>query len=289
MIDFIKMEATGNDYIYIDCFKNDISDINDFKQLVIKMCNRNFGIGSDGVILICPSNIADAKMVMYNIDGSEGNMCGNGIRCVAKYVYENISSKRDITIETKSGLKEIKLNIKNNKIIDINVNMGSPIFEPDLIPVITEKKMLLNEMINIRGDIYYVTCLSMGNPHAVIFCEEIDNLDLSEIGYKIENHDIFPDRTNVEFVQIIDDNSIKVRVWERGCGETLSCGTGACASVVAGTLNGYLNSNEVEVNLKGGTLYIKYEDEIIMRGPANNVYYGKYIVKDGVSKNIDLK
>lgn len=289
MIEFIKMEATGNDYIYIDCFKNDIRKISELKQIVIKMCNRNFGIGSDGLILICPSEIADAKMVMYNIDGSEGNMCGNGIRCVAKYVYENIINKQNVIIETKSGLKQINLNIQNGNIIDITVNMEKPVFNPDLIPVITEKKMLLNEMINISGNVYYITCLSMGNPHTVIFFEEIDNLDLDEIGKKIENNDIFPDRTNVEFVQIINKNKIKIRVWERGCGETLSCGTGACASVVAGILNGYLDSNEIEVNLKGGTLYIKYENEVIMRGPANNVYYGKYIIKDSTSIDIDLK
>lgn len=289
MIEFIKMEATGNDYIYVDCFKNDIRKMSGLKEVVIKMCNRNFGIGSDGVILICPSEIADAKMVMYNIDGSEGNMCGNGIRCVAKYVYENITNKQKFIIETKSGLKEINLNIQNGKIIDITVNMGNPIFKPDLIPVITEKNMILNEMINVSGDVYYITCLSMGNPHTVMFLEEIDNLDLDEIGKNIENNDIFPNRTNVEFVQIINKNKIKIRVWERGCGETLSCGTGACASVVAGKLNGYLDNNEIEVNLKGGTLYIKYEDEVIMKGPANNVYYGKYIIKENTAKNVYLK
>ncbi len=273
------MEGTGNDYVYIDCFKNDIRDIKDFKKIIINMCNRNYGIGSDGVILICPSQMADAKMTMYNIDGSEGAMCGNGIRCASKYVYENILKKSNIVIETKSGTKNIKLNIENDQIKDITVNMGRPIFNPSLIPVISDKDIFINEKIYISDSDYDVTCLSLGNPHTVIFCKEVDTLDLNSIGKQIENYEIFPDRTNVEFVQIIDNKNIKVRVWERGCGETLSCGTGACASVIAAIVNDYLDKDEIEVHLKGGTLYIKYDDEVMLRGNANNVYYGKYIIK----------
>lgn len=280
MIDFIKMEGTGNDYVYVDCFKNDIRNIKNFNEIIIRMCNRNYGIGSDGVILICPSKVADAKMIMYNIDGSEGAMCGNGIRCVAKYVYENILKKQEISIETKAGIKNIKLNIENDQIKDIIVNMGKPVFNPSRIPVISDKDIFINEKIYVNENQYEVTCLSLGNPHTVIFCDEIDKLDLNIIGKQIENNEIFPDRTNVEFVQITDNKNIKVRVWERGCGETLSCGTGACASVIAGTINDYLDKDEIEVHLKGGTLYIKYDDEVILRGSANNVYYGKYIIKE---------
>lgn len=274
------MEGTGNDYVYVDCLKNDIRNIKNFNEIISRMCNRNYGIGSDGVILICPSKVADAKMVMYNVDGSEGAMCGNGIRCVAKYVYENILKKDDITIETKSGIKNIKLNIENDQIKNIIVNMGKPLFNPSLIPVISDKDIFINEKIYVNENQYDVTCLSLGNPHTVTFCDEIDKIDLNITGKQIENNEIFPDRTNVEFVQITDNKSIKVRVWERGCGETLSCGTGACASVIAGTINDYLDKDEIEVRLKGGILYIKYDDEVILRGSANNVYYGKYIIKE---------
>ena len=274
------MEGTGNDYVYVDCFKNDIRDMKKFNEVIIRMCNRNYGIGSDGVILICPSKIADAKMVMYNVDGSEGYMCGNGIRCVARYVYENILKKEHLEIETRPGIKKIKINMENDCIKDITVNMGKPVFNPQLIPVISDKDIFINEKIYIDEIDYDVTCLSLGNPHTVIFCQDVDLIDINNIGKKIENYELFPDRTNVEFVQIIDNNNIKVRVWERGCGETLSCGTGACASVIAGIVNGYLNCSEVEVHLKGGTLYIKYDDEVILRGIANNVYYGKYIIKE---------
>lgn len=267
------MQATGNDYIYIDCFKKDISFLKNFKNLVIEMSDRNYGIGGDGVILICPSKLADAKMLMYNRDGSEGMMCGNGIRCVSKYVYENIAKKENLLIETKSGIKSVYIN-KN----DIIVDMGYPVFEPSQIPV--KLNSSFNHDVIINNKLFLINCVSIGNPHCVIFNDNIDLLNIEDIAIPIQNSNIFPNQCNVDIVQVLDVNKIKLRVYEKGSGETLSCGTGACASAVIGILSSRLNYNkEIEVNLKGGILYIRYTDKVYLRGPAETVFTGKYLIK----------
>lgn len=278
MIKFSKMHGCGNDYIYINCFEEDISSIPNFQDFVKKISDRHFGIGSDGVILICPTDEADAKMVMYNADGSEGAMCGNGIRCVGKFIYDNgIIDKENATILTKSGIKNLTLFTENGKVSTVSVDMGKAILEPSKIPVITDKK-LFKEDVFIDNTAYFTTCVSMGNPHAVIFLNNIDSLDLEHIGPLFENNLLFPDRINTEFLEIIDSNSAKFRVWERGSGETFACGTGACASVVAGCLNGYFKiGDEIHIILKGGDLYITYLENghVIMRGNASFVFNGE--------------
>lgn len=279
MLDFIKMQGTGNNYIYIDCINKNMDKYN-FKEISKEISNVNYGIGSDGLILICNSKVADAKMVMYNKDGSEGKMCGNGIRCAAKYLYENYCKKEEITIETKSGIKEIKLLINDNNVESIVVDMGYPIFDCKDIPVDISYKNLINEKIKFGNEEIFINCLSVGNPHTVIFVDNLDNINIEYLGNLIQKNKIFPEGCNVEFVEIINENKINMRVFERGSGETFSCGTGACASVVAGVLNGLLRCNEeIEVNLKGGTLYITYNDKIYMKGPAEFICKGKYLVK----------
>jgi diaminopimelate epimerase len=282
MINFSKMHGCGNDYIYIDCFHNDIRDIKDFKSFVRKVSDRHFGIGSDGVILICPSDVADVKMAMFNADGSEGAMCGNGIRCVGKYTYDKgICRKTNLSVETKSGIKYLELFIKNEEVDTVSVDMGIPSLIPSEIPVLTDKKMF-QEDIMIDSKSYFTTCVSMGNPHAVIFLDEIESLDLDTIGPKFENHPLFPDRINTEFVKVVDDSTAYFRVFERGSGETFACGTGACAAVVAGCINGYFKRDcETHIILKGGDLFITYKSDghVIMRGAATFVFDGK-IKKD---------
>lgn len=279
MIKFTKMHGAGNDYIYINCFEENINKIKDLKQFIIKVSKRHFGIGSDGVILICPSKVADAKMIMYNADGSEGEMCGNGIRCVGKYVYDNnISYNNPLTIETKAGIKTLDLEIENNKVLYLSVNMGKPILESNKIPVITEKDKYINEEIKILDKKYKVTCVSMGCPHAVVFVDDVKILDLNKIGPLFENNELFPQRINTDFINIKENKEIDFRVWERGSGETLACGTGACASVVAGVINNKLEYNkEYCVNTLGGKLYITYKDsqDIILKGPAETIYTGE--------------
>lgn len=278
MINFSKMHGCGNDYIYIDCFHQDIDCIKDFPKFVKNVSDRHFGIGSDGVILILPSKIADAKMKMYNADGSEGAMCGNGIRCVGKYVYEkNICKKEILKIETNVGIKQLQLHIQNDLVESISVDMGEPSLNSNDIPVLSEKN-IFKENIVIDNTPYYTTCVSMGNPHAVIFLDDIESLDLETIGPKFENNSLFPDRINTEFIKVIDSKTALFRVWERGSGETLACGTGACASVVAGVLNGYFKQNEeIHIILKGGDLYITYLENhhVMMRGNASFVFDGK--------------
>lgn len=275
---FTKMHGTGNDYIYIDAFKEHIENPGALSQV---LSDRHFGIGSDGLILIAPSEEADVRMIMYNADGSEGNMCGNGIRCVAKYAYDNnIVHKEKITVETKSGLKKLTLEIEKGKVAFVTVDMGEAALRPEEIPVLAPgsgAEDFIARTITVKGKEYSVTCVSMGNPHAVIFTEDIDSLDLEKIGPHFENHEWFPDRVNTEFVEVIDRNTLKMRVWERGSGETISCGTGSCASVVAAVLNGYCrNDEEVVVNLIGGQLrntYLK-DGRVIMKGPAAKVFEG---------------
>lgn len=274
MLNFIKMQGTGNNYIYVDCLDKELENY-DFSLLSKQISDVNYGIGSDGLIIISKSNIADAKMLIFNKDGSEGEMCGNGIRCVGKYIYDRYLKKDNILIETKSGVKRIMIEENN-----ITVEMGYPIFSPKNIPVLLQDDIILNKEIIINNKKYYINCVSMGNPHTVIFVEDVEKIDIEEIGSLIQNNNIFPHSCNVEFVEVINKNKIKMRVYERGSGETYSCGTGACASVVMGVFNNLLSYNEeIEVNLKGGTLYITYNDEVYMKGPAEYICEGKYLVK----------
>ncbi len=274
-MEFAKMQGCGNDYIYVNCFKETVENP---RETAIKVSDRHFGIGSDGLILIYPSKVADFKMVMYNADGSEGKMCGNGIRCVAKYVYDfELTDKTELKIETLSGIKTLKLNIKEKKVDTVQVDMGSPILVPEQIPVNFEGEIMVDEPVSVNGLEYHLTCVSMGNPHAVVFVDNIKILNLEKIGPDFEQHPIFPDKVNTEFIHIIDKNTIEMRVWERGSGETLACGTGACASVVACVWNG-LTADEVLVHLVGGDLKIKYDREkntVLMTGPAEFVCTGE--------------
>lgn len=273
-MEFTKMEGCGNDYVYVNGFTTKIENPGKVSEIV---SDRHFGIGSDGLIIINPSDVADFKMSMYNADGSEGKMCGNGIRCVAKYVYDNkMTDKTTITVETLSGIKTLVLNVEEGKVKTVRVNMGKPVIFPKDIPVISEKQKIVDEPIIVDGKQYQITCVSMGNPHAVTFIDDTDSLEIEKIGPKFENHQMFPDRINTEFIQIVDRNTIKMRVWERGSGETLACGTGACASVVACVLNG-LTEDKVTVKLLGGDLTIEYdreEDTVYMTGPAKIAFTG---------------
>ncbi|MCI9125698.1 MAG: diaminopimelate epimerase [Eubacterium sp.] len=273
-MEFTKMEGCGNDYVYVNGFTNNIENPNKLSEFV---SNRNFGIGSDGLIMVNPSDKADFRMNMYNADGSEGKMCGNGIRCVAKYVYDNkMTDKTTITVETLSGIKTLVLNVEDDKVKTVRVDMGTPILEAKEVPVISDKKQVVDEPIIIDNKEYKITCVSMGNPHAITFIDDTDSLDIESIGPKFEKNQIFPDRINTEFIQIVDRNTIKMRVWERGSGETLACGTGACASVVACVLNN-LTENKVTVKLLGGDLFIEYnreENTVYMTGPARVSFVG---------------
>lgn len=273
-MEFVKMEGCGNDYVYVNGFNTKIDNPNELSKIV---SDRHFGIGSDGLIVINPSEVADFKMSMYNADGSEGKMCGNGIRCVAKYVYDyKMIDKEVITVETLAGIKTLKLNVENGKVKKVRVNMGSPIINAKDVPVISDKEKVINEPVVIDGKEYGITCVSMGNPHAITFVDDTDSLKIEKIGPGFEKNEIFPDRVNTEFIQIIDRKTIKMRVWERGSGETLACGTGACASVVACVLNN-LTDNKVTVKLLGGDLEIKYdtdENTVYMTGPARIAFTG---------------
>jgi diaminopimelate epimerase len=275
IMEFTKMQGCGNDYVYVNGFENKIDNPNKLSEIV---SDRHFGIGSDGLIVINPSEKADFKMSMYNADGSEGKMCGNGIRCVAKYVYDNkMTDKTTIAVETLSGIKTLELNVKNDKVETVKVNMGTPILLPKDVPVVSDKDKVVDEPIVIDDKEYRITCVSMGNPHAITFIENTDDLEIETIGPKFENNPIFPDRVNTEFIQILDRNTVKMRVWERGSGETFACGTGACATVVACVLNG-LTDEKVTVKLLGGDLFIEYnreENTVYMTGPAKVSFTGK--------------
>jgi diaminopimelate epimerase len=272
---FTKMQGCGNDYVYIDCTQSSIEHI---PETAIKVSDRHFGIGSDGLILIKPSEVADFCMDMYNNDGSRGKMCGNGIRCVGKYVYEHgLTEKKQLKIETLSGIKELDLTVRDGKVTFVTVNMGSPVTKPSLIPVISDKEILIKEPITVGNKTYEITCVSMGNPHAVVFVEDPAKVPIETLGPLFDFHELFPERVNTEFVSVTDRKHIKMRVWERGSGETLACGTGACASVMACILNG-LTENEVTVSLIGGELVIRYDegkDTIFMTGPAVEVFTGE--------------
>lgn len=275
---FTKMHGCGNDYIYIDCFKEIVEDE---KKAAIFLSDRHFGVGGDGIILIKKGTKADFEMVMYNADGSRGAMCGNGIRCVAKYVYDNkLTDSKSISIESMGAVKYIDVKTEDDKVVSARVDMGAPILDASRIPVNTKKEKVINEDINLGGRDFKMTCVSMGNPHAVMFIDESPrDFDLNYYGALFEsNTDVFPDRVNAEFARIIDRKNIEMRVYERGTGETLACGTGTCATVVAAILNG-LADNDVTVHLLGGDLEISWSgnenDSVFMTGPATYVFTGE--------------
>ena len=273
---FTKMHGCGNDYVYVDCTKKRLDNPEKVSEFV---SDRHFGIGSDGLILINPSEVADFEMAMYNADGSRGEMCGNGIRCVAKFVYDKgLTDKTTITIETLAGIKTLDLTVKNGAVESVKVNMGSPELKSELIPVVSDKEKVVDEKVTVDGVEYYITCVSMGNPHCVTFLEQdVRTLDLPKIGPSFENNEIFPKRINTEFVNIIDRTHLRMRVWERGSGETLACGTGACATAVAAIVNGYCDDT-VDIELLGGHLSIQYDRDanlVFMTGPATIVYDGE--------------
>lgn len=273
---FTKMHGCGNDYILVNCLKERVENPDKVAQLV---SDRHFGIGSDGLILIRNSEVSDFKMCMYNADGSEGRMCGNGIRCIGKYIYDNgLTNKSQIKIETLSGIKTLKLNISDSKVKEVTVNMGAPITDPTLIPALSYNNIIINESITVLDVDYRITAVSMGNPHCILFVDDVNQVEIEKIGPRFEHHTMFPDRVNTEFVRVIDRNSIEMRVWERGSGETLSCGTGACASVVACVLNN-LTEDEVVVHLRGGDLLVNYNREegtVYMTGGAEVICVGEY-------------
>ena len=277
---FYKMHGLGNDYIYFDCLDCEIGEPGELSQ---KLSDRHFGIGGDGIVLICPSKAADAKMRMFNADGSEGKMCGNAIRCVGKYLYDNgIVKKTSLAIETLSGIKYLELNVVDGKVYTVQVDMGIATLEPEKIPVISSKPMI-NEKVLVGKKMYNITAVSMGNPHSVIFCDDVDELELEKIGPVFENLAIFPERVNTEFVKVIDKKTLKMRVWERGSGETYACGTGSCACVVAAILNGHCDYNTpITVKLIGGELSIICNKDlrVYMTGTATKVYDGVYEYED---------
>ena len=271
---FTKMQGLGNDYVYVNCFEEKIENPPAVARYV---SDRHFGIGSDGLIMINPSEVADFEMEMYNGDGSRGEMCGNGIRCVAKYVYDyGLTDKTQISVETLGGIKYLDLTVEDGKVVLVKVDMGKPELKSDLIPIISENEKVIDEPIEVDGQVYHMTGVSMGNPHTVIYVDDVKNLDLEKIGPKFENHERFPKRINTEFVHCIDRNTVEMRVWERGSGETLACGTGACAVAVASILNN-LTDTRVTVKLLGGDLQIEWDREknhVFMTGPAKVVFDG---------------
>jgi diaminopimelate epimerase len=273
---FTKMHGIGNDYIYINGFEEQLENPG---ELSIRLSDRHKGVGSDGLVIILPSSKADFRMQMFNADGSEAEMCGNAARCIGKYVYEKgLTDKTELTLETLAGIKTLQLFLDDrNNVVSVTVDMGKPVLEAEKIPTTLPGKQIVNFPVSFDGINYAITCVSMGNPHTVIFTENIANMDIEKMGKKIENAPIFPRRTNVEFIEVIDKSRIKMRVWERGSGETMACGTGACASVVAGVLNG-LVSRKATVELLGGNLEIEWnenDEHVYLTGPAETVFEGE--------------
>ncbi len=274
---FTKMQGIGNDYVYVNCLQETIENPS---ELAKKISDRHYGVGSDGLIMINPSDKADFEMEMYNADGSGGEMCGNGIRCVAKYVYDyGLTDKTSISVETLAGIKYLDLTVEDGKVVLVKVDMGKPMLRPEEVPVVSEKEEVIDEPITVDGQEYRMTCVSMGNPHAVVFIDQdVKEFPLETVGVKFENHERFPKRVNTEFVNVLDRHTAQMRVWERGSGETLACGTGACAVAVACALNG-LTEDEVTVKLLGGDLQIKWDREkntVYMTGPAEVVFDGEW-------------
>ncbi len=285
---FSKMHGISNDYVYVNGFTETIGDPNSVSKFV---SDRRCGIGSDGLIMILPSEVADCRMRMFNADGSEGMMCGNGIRCVGKFAYDNgIVTKPELSVETKSGIKYITLEINDGVAVAATVDMGKAILKPVDIPVKAEGGDFVARTISVNGEDYTVTCVSMGNPHCIVFCEDPKDIALEQIGPYFENHALFPERINTEFLQVIDETTLNMRVWERGSGETYACGTGACACVVAAVLNGYCkHDTEVTVHLLGGDLKITYRSDgtVMMTGPATHVYDGEIDIS-GIPSPLNL-
>lgn len=271
---FTKLEGAGNDYLYFDGFRQEIPENPEF---IKKISDRHFGVGSDGVIIALPSKKADFKMRMYNADGSRGKMCGNGIRCLAKFCYDKgLTKKKVLAIETDSGLRTVRLITENGKVKRALVNMQAPIFKTTDIPCTLPVDQVKAYPLTISGKEYLITSLSMGNPHVVTFVDDVAGLDLSELGQKFSEHPVFPEQVNAGFCQVVNDQYLKLRVYERGSGETLACGTGACAAMVAAYINGYIK-NKAIVEVKGGKLMIEYRDGLVyMEGPANTVFEGQY-------------
>ena len=276
MLQFTKMHGLGNDYVYMDAINQKIENRSELAKFV---SDRHFGIGSDGLILICPSEKADFRMQMFNQDGSEAEMCGNGIRCVGKFVYDKgLTKKETITVETLAGIKTLVMTAKNGKIETARVDMGEPILEPEKIPVISNENPVKNLKLEVENKDFTFTCVSMGNPHAVTFIkEDVNKFDICKYGAKLEVNKAFPKKANIEFINVIDDKTLNMRVWERGAGETLACGTGACAVTVSAILNGY-TKRAVTVHLLGGDLKIEWnknDNHVYMIGPATTVFEGK--------------
>lgn len=274
---FTKMQGIGNDYVYVNCLQETIENPS---ELAKKISDRHYGVGSDGLIMINPSDKADFEMEMYNADGSRGEMCGNGIRCVAKYVYDyGLTDKTSISVETLAGIKYLDMTVEDGKVVLVKVDMGKLMLRPEEVPVVSEKEEVIDEPITVDGQEYRMTCVSMGNPHAVVFIDQdVKEFPLETVGVKFENHERFPKRVNTEFVNVLDRHTAQMRVWERGSGETLACGTGACAVAVACALNG-LTEDEVTVKLLGGDLQIKWDREkntVYMTGPAEVVFDGEW-------------
>lgn len=272
---FTKMQGLGNDYVYVN---GAVEKLDNPSEIAIKVSDRNFGIGSDGLICINPSEVADFEMAMYNADGSRGEMCGNGMRCVGKYVYDyGLTDKTQVSVETLCGIKYLDLTVENGKVKTIRVDMGSPILEPNLIPVVADGDTCIDQEIIVDGEIYRMTSVSMGNPHTVVYMDDVAGLDIGKIGPSFEHHERFPNRVNTEFVKVLDRTNVEMRVWERGSGETLACGTGACAVAVASMLNGFVE-DKCTVHLLGGPLEIEWNREkntIFMTGPAQVVFDGE--------------
>ena len=272
---FTKMHGCGNDYVYVNGFTEKVAEK---PKAVVALSDRHFGIGSDGVIFINPSQQADFEMEMYNADGTRAEMCGNGIRCVGKYVYDHgMTDKTSITVESFGKVKYLDLTVENGKVVKVKVNMGKPELTAKDVPVVSEHEQVIDEEIIVKGKSYRMTCVSMGNPHAVVFMDDVEHLAIEEIGPYFENHERFPNRTNTEFVQVIDDSHVKMRVWERGTGETLACGTGCCATAVACVLN-HLTGAHVMVQVLGGEIEIYWDQKenlVYMTGPAVTVFEGE--------------
>ena len=271
---FTKMHGIGNDYVYVDCFTQTVADP---ISLARRVSPRRTGIGSDGLILICPSSTADCRMEMYNADGSRGEMCGNGIRCVGKYVYEHgLAPRETLRVETDAGIKVLQLQVRDGRVAAVTVDMGAPILDGPRIPVAAEGRVV-DVPLSVGGETYRITCVSMGNPHCVIFLPGVESLPLADIGSRFEQHPFFPQRVNTEFVEVLSPTALRMRVWERGSGETAACGTGACAALVAAALNGRSERHAI-VHLNGGDLDVVWnttDDHVLMTGPAEEVFTGE--------------
>ena len=273
---FTKMQGIGNDYVYVNCFEETVADPERVSEII---SDRHFGIGADGLVLIMPSDKADFRMRMFNADGSEGNMCGNATRCIGKFVYDNhLTDKTSLTLETRSGIKKLTLYPENGKVKTVLVDMGKAVLKPADIPMNVSGDTFINKPITVDGKEVFITAVSMGNPHAVTYVDDVDSLELEKIGPSFENHPLFPERVNTEFIKILDESTMQMRVWERGSGETWACGTGACAATAASVLNGYFpHDKEITVKLRGGDLFITYKSDgtVLMRGPAETVFTGE--------------